>query len=53
VLRWKRKQGEQAEALWDSLAATNTEIFDCIEQLNTMYRVWFFYPIGLCFVCVC
>ena len=39
MLRWKRENGERAEKLWDDLAATNTEIFNCVEDLNRQHSV--------------
>ena len=39
MLSWKFHHLEQSENLWDSLAGANTEIFDCLEELSSHYRV--------------
>lgn len=39
VLRWRLEKPGIAEKLWDTLAGANTEIFDCLEEMNGQYRV--------------
>jgi hypothetical protein len=39
VLRWRLEKPGIAEKLWDTLSGANTEIFDCLEEMNGQYRV--------------
>ena len=39
VLKWRRDKPNQAEKLWGALSATNNDIFDTLEAMNSQYRV--------------
>lgn len=39
MLKWRRDRPVQAEKLWDALGAANADIFDCLEDMNSQYRV--------------
>jgi len=38
VLRWKNDKPVLAEKVWDTLSGANTEIFECLEEMNNQYR---------------
>ena len=50
MLRWKNDKPVLAEKVWDTLSGANTEIFECLEEMNNQYRVMFHFSFIIGFV---